>query len=70
MSGASETMLGYIMYRDKLIPVVGLWGLLGHGDKRRICHDPQIIVLRMGNDDGMLLGVMMDDLGEIPEIQL
>lgn len=70
VSGSSENMLGYIMYRDRLISVVGLWGLLGHADKRRICHEPQIIVLRMGNDDSMLLGVMVDELGEIPEIPL
>ncbi|MFA6921622.1 MAG: chemotaxis protein CheW [Gallionella sp.] len=70
VSGTSESMLGYIMYRDRLISVVGLWGLLGRADKRRICHEPQIIVLRMGNDDGVLLGVMVDELGEIPEIPL
>lgn len=70
VSGSSDNMLGYIMYRDRLISVVGLWGLLGHSDKRRVCQDPQIIVLRMGADDSVLLGVMVDELGEIPEIPL
>lgn len=70
VSGSSDSMLGYIMFHDKLIPVVGLWGMLGRADKRRVGHEPQIIVLRMGNDDSVLLGVMVDELGEIPEIPL
>lgn len=68
--GAAESLLGYIMYRDKLISVVGLWGMLGKEDKRRVSHEPQILVIRLGNEDGMLLGVMVDELGEIPEISL
>lgn len=68
--GAASGMLGYIMYRDKLITVVGLWGVLGKEDKRRISQEPQIIVLRLGEQEDMLLGVMVDELGEIPEIPL
>jgi chemotaxis signal transduction protein len=70
VSGSSESMLGYIMYRDRLISVVGLWGLLGRADNRRACNEPQVIVLRMYDDDSILLGVMVDELGEIPEIPL
>lgn len=70
VSGSSESMLGYVMYHDNLIAVVGLWGLLGKADKRRVSSEPQIIVLRMEEDDSVLLGVMVDELGEIPEIPL
>ena len=68
--GAGEGMLGYIMFRDKLITVVGLWGVLGKEDKRRVSHEPQIIVLRLGAEEDKLIGVMVDELGEIPEIPL
>lgn len=68
--GASENMLGYIMFRDKLISVVGLWGMLGKEDKRRSGNEPQIIVLKMGDANDTLIGVMVDELGEIPEIPL
>lgn len=68
--GAVGSMLGYIMYRDKLIHVVGLWGELGKEDKRHQGHEPQIIVVRLGEADSMLIGLMVDELGEIPEIQL
>ena len=63
-------MLGYIMFRDKLIPVVGLWGMLGGEDVRHAGHEPQIIVLRLDGDNAVLLGVMVDELGEIPEVPL
>ncbi len=66
--GAGENMLGYIMFREKLISVVGLWGMLGKEDKRRSNQEPQIIVLRMSDADETLIGVMVDELGEIPEI--
>jgi len=68
--GAGENLLGYIMFRDKLISVVGLWGMLGKEDKRRSSNEPQIIVLRLGGNNDDLLGVMVDELGEIPEISL
>ncbi len=66
--GAGENLLGYIMFRDKLISVVGLWGMLGKDDKRRSGHEPQIVVLRLGGENETLLGVMVDELGEIPEV--
>lgn len=69
--GAGENMLGYIMFRDQLISVVGLWGMLGKEDKRRVSNEPQIIVLSLGSDaQSPLIGVMVDELGEIPEIPL
>lgn len=64
--GSSENMVGYLMYRENIIPVVGLWGMLGKADRRRNGTDPQIIVLDMGG--GSQLGLMVDELGEIPEI--
>jgi chemotaxis signal transduction protein len=66
--GAGENLLGYIMFRDKLISVVGLWGMLGKEDKRHSGHEPQIVVLRLGGVNETLIGVMVDELGEIPEI--
>ncbi len=68
--GAGENLLGYIMFHDTLISVVGLWGMLGKEDNRRSSNEPQIIVLRLGGDDEILLGIMVDELGEIPEIPL
>ena len=65
--GAGETTVGYLMFRSKLVPVVGLWGLLGKAAKRRHNHEPQIVILELAPD--VLLGVMVDELGEIPEIQ-
>lgn len=66
--GSGENMLGYIMFRDRLISVVGLWGMLGKEDKRRSSSEPQIIVLRLGDENDTMIGLMVDELGEIPEI--
>ncbi|TAJ81270.1 MAG: chemotaxis protein CheW [Gallionellaceae bacterium] len=68
--GSADNQLGYIMFRDKLISVVGLWGMLGKEDKRRSSNEPQIVVLRMGDANDTMIGVMVDELGEIPEIPL
>ena len=65
--GAGEATVGYLMFRSKLVPVVGLWGLLGKAANRRHNHEPQIVILEVAPD--VLLGVMVDELGEIPEIQ-
>ncbi len=64
--GSGENMVGYLMYQENILPVVGLWGMLGKSDRRRGSEDPQIIVLELGT--GSRLGVMVDELGEIPEI--
>ncbi len=66
--GTGESLLGYIMFHDKLISVVGLWGMLGKEDRRHTGQEPQIIVLRLGDERDTLIGVMVDELGEIPEI--
>jgi chemotaxis signal transduction protein len=66
--GAGENLLGYIMFRDKLISVVGLWGMLGKEDMRHSGSEPQIIVLRLSDEQDSLIGIMVDELGEIPEI--
>ena len=66
--GSADNQLGYIMFRDNLISVVGLWGMLGQEDKRRSSSEPQIVVLRLGGESDMLVGIMVDELGEIPEI--
>lgn len=66
--GAGENMLGYIMFRDSLISVVGLWGMLGKEDQRRGSGELQIVVIRLNGEEDTLIGVMVDELGEIPEI--
>ncbi|MDP2111459.1 MAG: chemotaxis protein CheW [Thiobacillus sp.] len=68
--GAANGLLGYIMFRDQLIPVVGLWGMLGKEDQRHASREPQIIVMRQAAGSDSLLGVMVDELGEIPEVPL
>jgi chemotaxis signal transduction protein len=68
--GAGANLLGYIMFRDRLISVVGLWGMLGNEDKRRSSSEPQIIVIRLGGEQDSLIGIMVDELGEIPEIAI
>jgi len=68
MPGAGENAVGYLMFRDKVVPVVGLWGLLGESGRRRPNHEPQIVILQLA--DGVMLGVMVDELGEIPEIHM
>ncbi|MDZ4201425.1 MAG: chemotaxis protein CheW [Gallionella sp.] len=64
--GSGENMVGYLMFRGAIIPVVGLWGMLGESDRRRASGDPQIVVIELGPNER--LGVMVDELGEIPEI--
>lgn len=65
--GTGENTVGYLMFRNKLIPVVGLWGMLGEKGRRRPSHEPQIVILELAPD--VLLGVMVDELGEIPEVR-
>lgn len=66
--GAGENAVGYLMFRSALVPVVGLWGMLGESGRRRPNHEPQIVILQLA--DGVMLGVMVDELGEIPEIHM
>ena len=66
--GAGENAVGYLMFRNQLVPVVGLWGLLGQAGRRRPNHEPQIVILQL--DAEVMLGVMVDELGEIPEIHM
>ena len=67
MPGADANAVGYLMFRSKVIPVVGLWGMLGESTRRHPHHEPQIVILQLAHD--VLLGVMVDELGEIPEVQ-
>ena len=64
--GAGEGAVGYLMFRDQPVPVVGLSGLLGESGKRSASREPQVVILELATD--ALLGVMVDELGEIPEI--
>jgi chemotaxis signal transduction protein len=66
--GAGENAVGYLMFRSTLVPVVGLWGMLGETGRRRPNHEPQIVILQLA--DGVMLGVMVDELGEIPEVHM
>jgi chemotaxis signal transduction protein len=63
---AGENAIGYIMFRNQLVPVVGLWGMMGEAGRRRPNHEPQIVILQIAAE--VLIGVMVDELGEIPEI--
>jgi len=67
MPGAGDNAVGYLMFRNQVVPVVGLWGMLGEVGRRRPNHEPQIVILQLAAD--VLMGVMVDELGEIPEIQ-
>jgi chemotaxis signal transduction protein len=42
--------------------------MLGKEDKRHSGSEPQIIVLRLSDEQDSLIGIMVDELGEIPEI--
>ena len=64
--GAGENTVGYLMFHNTLVPVVGLWGLLGEAGRRHPNHEPQIVILQLSAD--VMMGVMVDELGEIPEI--
>jgi len=66
--GSGENSLGYLMFHGELVPVVGLWGMLGEAGRRRPNHEPQIVILQL--DTNVLLGVMVDELGEIPEVHM
>jgi chemotaxis signal transduction protein len=67
MPGAGENTVGYLLFRNNVIPVVGLWGMLGPKGSRRPYHEGQIVILQLAPE--VLLGIMVDELGEIPEIQ-
>jgi len=67
MPGAGGNTVGYLLFRNKVIPVVGLWGMLGPKGSRRPYHEGQIVILQLAPE--VLLGIMVDELGEIPEIQ-
>lgn len=65
--GAGKDTAGYLMFRDVVVPVVGLWDTLGAADRRRPDHEPQIVILELAAD--VLLGVLVDELGEILEVR-
>jgi chemotaxis signal transduction protein len=67
MPNAGQNAVGYVMFRNQLIPVVGLWGMLGEAGRRRPNHEPQIVILELAAE--IMIGVIVDELGEIPEIQ-
>lgn len=68
--GCEDCSQSYLMFRDRVIPVVGLWGLLGREDRRRTSQSPQVIVLNRTCEEGRdtHIGIMVDELGEIPEV--
>lgn len=68
--GSQEEGHHYLMFRDRVIPVVGLWGAIGKSDRRHTGDEPQVIILSSGRpgDDESLIGIFVDELGEIPEV--
>ena len=68
--GSSDGTCGYMMFRGNVIPVIGLWGIINKEARRRSSQEPQIVVLSTLRENDGYLGIMVDDLGEIPEIPL
>lgn len=68
--GTSDSTCGYMMFRGNVIPVIGLWGIIDKEARRRSSQEPQIVVLNTLRENDCYLGIMVDDLGEIPEIPL
>lgn len=68
--GSSDNTCGYMVFRGNVIPVVGLWGIISKEGRRRISHDPQIVVINTTEEMESCLGIMVDELGEIPEIPM
>jgi chemotaxis signal transduction protein len=69
--GTTGGPLSYLMFRDELIPVVGLGAVLGGeggmlGEEDGARDESHIVVLQLA--PRRLLGVMVDDLGEIRDV--
>lgn len=69
LPGAGPHVKGYLMYRNRTIMVVDLCALVaGNGSGRVVQSDEsQVVVLRL-NEDNEYLGLLVDGLGEIPEL--
>lgn len=67
--GTTRNLFGYIMFRDKVMAVINLAVLLGVDAPLAgaDAHGRQIVVLR-DEPSGTYMGLLVDHLGEIPEI--
>lgn len=68
--GSSDKSFGYMMFRENVIPVIGLWGMISNEGRRRSNQDPQIVVINTNHESDSYLGIIIDELGDIPEIPL
>ncbi len=69
--GARRNLFGYAMFRDQVMPVINLAVLLGVEAplSRAAMAGKQIVVLKDAREDEFI-GLLVDQLGEIPEVPL
>ncbi len=68
--GTTEYVVGYLMFRGSLMPVVSLHQILQKDVPTAPMHaESQIVVIR-AQEDSDYLGLLVDALGEIPEVSL
>ena len=65
--GAGQSFAGYLMYGGSPIPVYDIAVMTNAGPHLENC-EPQVVVLQKG--EGPKFGILVDGLGEIPEIPL
>lgn len=66
----SNQSLSYMMFRGAIIPVIGLWGFISDEGRRRNNHDLQIVIISTDQESDSYLGILVEELGDIPEIPL
>lgn len=69
--GSNSMLLGRINYNMRTIDVISLHEDLGH-EQKAIAEDSQVVVVKLKNDekDERRYGIIVDDLGEIPEVSM
>lgn len=66
MPGAASHLLGYLLYQDKTVPVVDIARLMPEQAGVRQEPGNQVVLVRIRDD--VVMGIMVNSLGEIPEI--
>ncbi len=67
--GVKRNLFGYVMFRNKVIPVINLSVLLGVETlmSKTALLNKQIVVMK-DEREGDFIGILVDQLGEIPEV--